>query len=167
MNPFLFFSLLYFSSFSTEIPAEDLKVKCMMQMIEYRGEGAYINVSVVDQEGRYLKTIYVMGNDKSWFSEMPSFWKHLRANDLYTDEAFYPLIDGITGATISGGERRVLRLSIPKNLIKTTHALRFETAVEDKIYYQDDIQFSLGEAAFSQRYQGQGYIKSIQFSKEN
>ena len=132
-------------------------------MIDYRGEGAYFVISVVDANDNYLKTLYVMGNDKTWFSDMKSFWQHLRANDLYADERFYPLIDGISGATISGGQRRVFPLQIPVELLNKGHRLRFETAVEDKGYHGEDVALDLNQAALSKNYQGSGFIQQIKF----
>ncbi len=40
--------------------------------------GAYFVISVLDEEENYIKTVYVFGDDKSWFSEMKAFWIHLR-----------------------------------------------------------------------------------------
>lgn len=156
----IFVSLLALFS---KAPEDTLNVKCMVQMIEYRGEGTYCVISVVDTQGNYLKTLYVMGNDKTWFSDMKSFWQHLRANNLYQDEDFYPLIDGISGATISGGQRRVFPLQIPTDLLNKGHRLRFETAVEDKGYYTEDVALDLDKAALGKNYNGSGFIQQIKF----
>ena len=158
----VFLSLLSF--FSVKKEETTLDIKCMVQMIDYRGEGAYFVISIVDANDNYLKTIYVVGNDKTWFSDMKAFWQHLRANDLYTDERFYLLIDGISGATISGGQRRVFPLQIPVELLNKGYRLRFETAVEDKGYHTEDVALDLNLAALSKNYQGSGFIQQIKFS---
>ena len=118
---------------------EEVEIKCLLEIMDYRGEGAYFVISVLDKEENYIKTVYVLGDDKSWFSELKYFWIHLRENNLFSDEDFYPLIDGISGPTISGGERRVFQIKVPKNLLNNSFHLRFETAVEDKAYYINDI----------------------------
>ena len=140
-----------------------ISLKCMVEITDYRGEGAYFSISIIDDKDLYLKTVYVLGTDKTWFSEMKSFWKHLKINDLYLDDEFYPLIEGISGPTISGGETRILQLKIPKLLYNKTNRLRFETAVEDKGYYTDDINVELNNESLSKSYQGNGFIRNIKF----
>jgi hypothetical protein len=138
----------------------------MIEMKDYNGEGAYINISIVNNEN-YLKTIYVLGNDKAWFSEMKSFWKYIRINKLYLDEDFYPLIDGITGATISGSQKRVIVLTLPKLLINKNYSLRFETAIEDVGYFENDVNFILDKEGLERSYEGQGFIKNLKFISTN
>ena len=140
---------------------EVISIKCMVEMIEYRGEGAYFSVSIINRNDEYLKTIYVLGTDKTWFSEMKSFWVYLKKNNLFMDDDFYPLIDGISGPTISGGEKRILQLKIPKKLFNESNYLRFETAVEDKGYHTNDINVSLNENNMNRLHQGNGFIKNI------
>jgi hypothetical protein len=157
----IFLSLL--SLFSIKKEEATIQIKCMLQMIDYRGEGAYFVISVVDANDNYLKTLYVMGNDKTWFSDMKAFWQHLRANELLTDERFYPLIDGISGATISGGQRRIFPLKIPVELLNKGNRLRFETAVEDKGYHTEDVALDLNQTALGKNHQGSGFIQQIKF----
>tara|TARA_Y100000996_G_C22330801_1_gene564383 strand:- start:249 stop:752 length:504 start_codon:yes stop_codon:yes gene_type:complete len=157
-NIFLFI-LFIFSPENEEMIA----LKCMVEMSSYRGEGAYFTISVIDNNESYLKTVYVLGSDKTWFSEMKSFWKHLRDNNLYLDDDFYPLIDGISGPTISGGETRIIQFKIPKSLYNKNNHLRFETAVEDKGYFSDDINVALNNNSLNETYQGIGFIQNIKF----
>lgn len=145
---------------------ESILVKCMIEMKDYNGEGAYINISIVNNEN-YLKTIYVLGNDKAWFSEMKSFWKYIRINKLYLDEDFYPIIDGITGATISGSQKRVIVLKLPKSLINKNYSLRFETAIEDVGYFENDVNFILDNEGLERSYEGKGFIKNLKFISTN
>ena len=153
-------------SLSLSPKKESISVKCMIEMKDYSGEGAYINISVVKKEN-YLKTLYVLGNDKAWFSEMKSFWKYIRDNKLYLDEDFYPIIDGISGATISGSQKRVIILKIPKSFLNKNHQLRFETAVEDEGYFVNDVNFILSEKGLNKSYEGQGFIQNIKFISTN
>ena len=159
----LFSILLSLLSFFATKKEDTFTVKCMVEMIEYRGEAAYFVISVVDAEDNYLKTLYVLGNDKTWFSDMKAFWQHIRENNLYSDENFYPLIDGISGATIAGGQRRIFPLQIPIELMDQGHRLRFETAVEDKGYHADDVVLELSQAAMNEQYSGSGFIQQIKF----
>ena len=51
---------------SVSTHAQSSKYKCMLQMSNYMGEGAYVVVSLVTDKGDYVKTLYVMGDDKKW-----------------------------------------------------------------------------------------------------
>jgi hypothetical protein len=79
--------------------AQTSKYKCMVQMTNYMGEGAYIVISLIDSKGAYEKTLYVMGSDKKWYNslkEWNKFYKKKPAN-----------ISAITGASVTGGDRSV------------------------------------------------------------
>ena len=106
----------------------------------------------------------MFGNDKAWFSEMKLFWRNLRENNLFLDKDFYPLVDAISGPTISASERRMFQFKIPKNLFNSNYNLRIETAVEDKGYYVNDININLNPENLKKIYQGEGFINEIQFS---
>ena len=49
---------------TNQATAQTSKYKCMLQMSNYVGEGAYIVVSLINPKGQYEKTLYVMGDDK-------------------------------------------------------------------------------------------------------
>mgnify|MGYP003109181659 FL=1 len=128
-------------------------VKCMIQMTNYTGEGAYVVVSLLNPEGNYEETLYVQGKDSEWYSEISEWWK------------FYgkrrPNIDAISGETISGGERTVTVLKIPEDKIDQGYSLRFETSVEDQNYYTNDLQFPLTTENLKSKKEGKGWIRYV------
>ena len=133
--------------------AEKKAVKCMIQMTNYSGEGAYVVVSLLNPKGEYEETLQVLGKDPEWYSEVTEWWK------------FYgkrrPNIDAISGETISGGERTVTLLQIPVDKIDKGYSLRFETSVEDVKYYKDDIQFPLTAENLKSKQEGKGFIRYV------
>ena len=163
MKTFLSFLLVYFLLLNSSME-EYIKIKCMVEIVNYTGQGAYIAISIIDKSEKYIKTVYVFGNDKSWFSKMKLFWRNLRENNLFLDKDFYPLVDAISGPTISASERRMFQFKIPKNLFNSNYNLRIETAVEDKGYYVNDININLNPENLKKIYQGEGFINEIQFS---
>lgn len=128
-------------------------VKCLIQMTNYSGEGAYIVVSLLDEEGEYQQTLQVLGTDSEWYSEIPEWWQFYGK--------YRPDIDGISGATLSGGERSVSVLQIPSDKIDAGYQLRFETSVEDQEYYADDLQFELTSENLKSKKEGKGFIRYI------
>lgn len=132
---------------------ETTSYKCMIQMTNYSGEGAYIAISLLNPDGNYEKTLYVQGDDDEWYFDITNWWKFqgkVRAD-----------IDAITGATISGGERAISIIEIEDNKIDSGYKIRFETAVEDQEYYTDDVEFELTSASVKSKVEGKGFIRYV------
>lgn len=127
--------------------------KCLIQLKNYDGEGAYIIVSLLDAEGKYLETLQVIGDDDEWYHEIDEWWGFYgkKRND----------IDAITGATITGGQRTVKVIKLDESKIDSGYKLRFETAVEDKGYYADDVEFELTSDNVKNKFEGKGFIRYI------
>ena len=148
--PSLLIALLLTTAFTSK---ETTAVKCMMQMTNYTGEGAYVIVSLLNQKGEYVETLYVQGKDPEWYSEISEWWKFYGKNR--------PNIDAISGETISGGERTVAVLQIPTDKIDKGYSLRFETSVEDKDYFKEDLQFPLTAENLKSKQEGKGFIRYV------
>jgi len=69
--------------------------------------------------------------------------------------------DGITGATISGGERAVKVLTLDENKFDKGYKIRFETAVEDDYYYAKDAEIELKKENLNTKVEGKGYIRYV------
>ncbi|OOV20472.1 DUF2271 domain-containing protein [Flavobacterium sp. LM4] len=137
--------------------AQTSKYKCMLQMSNYMGEGAYIVVSLINPQGKYEKTLYVMGDDKKWY------------NTLKEWHAFYSKkptnISGKTGASVTGGDRSMTTFEIEDSKINSGYKLRFETAVEDQKYYANDAEIELKTQALTEKTDGKGYIRYVRLNK--
>ncbi|WP_204346565.1 DUF2271 domain-containing protein [Psychroserpens algicola] len=145
--------IVVFGLMSFKTLTESSKYKCMIQMKNYSGEGAYIVISLINPEGEYEKTLYVKGDDDEWYNTVESWW------DFYgkrrTD------IDAITGATISGGERAVSVIEIDDAQLDKGYKLRFESAVEDQEYYKNDVEFDLTSQNVKSKIEGKGFIRYV------
>ena len=135
------------------LETEASSYKCMIQLTNYTGEGAYIVISLINPKGEYEKTLYVLGDDDEWYFDITEWWKFqgkVRAD-----------IDAVTGATISGGERSISVISIDNDKIDAGYKIRFETAVEDQEYYKDDVEFELTSESVKGKFEGKGFIRYI------
>lgn len=148
--PILVFTTVLLTAFSS---VEKVPVKCMIQMINYTGEGAYVIISLIDPEGAYEETLYVQGKDNEWYSEISEWWKFYGKRRLD--------IDAIAGETIAGGERTISIIKIPSEKIDQGYSIRFETSVEDQEYYTDDVQFSLTSESIKSKVEGKGFIRYV------
>lgn len=146
----LFITVITLMAFNTN---DSATYKCMIQMKNYTGEGAYIAISLLNSNGEYEKTLYVQGDDEEWYSDITEWWKF--QGKVRTD------IDAITGATISGGNRAITVLKIDNDKIDKGYKIRFESAVEDQEYYKDDVEFELTTDNLKGKFEGNGFIRYI------
>ena len=150
------FLLLLALTFAKTSSAQTTKYKCMVQMTNYMGEGAYIVISLVDSKGAYEKTLYVLGSDKKWYKTLKEW------NKFYLKKTAN--ISAITGASVTGGDRSVNIIEIENTKINSGYKLRFESAVEDKEYNVKDLEIPLTTETLSAKNEGTGYIRYVRFS---
>ena len=132
------------------------KYKCMIQMTNYMGEGAYVVISLIDGKGAYEKTLYVLGADKKWYNSLKEWHKFNTKKPTN--------ISAITGASVTGGDRSVNVIEIDNAKINAGYKLRFESAVEDKNYNVKDLEVPLTTETLSAKNEGTGYIRYVRFS---
>lgn len=167
MRNILIFSLAIFTltlgSFNVNAQSVGGEYKCLIQLKNYQGEGAYVIVSLVNSKGEYVETLRVLGDDHEWYPDLKT-WYAYRDNNRHQ-----PRLDGVTGATIGSGERSVVAFSIDKKYIDQGYTLRFETAVEDKNYHSKDVVVQLtSEQLKLGKYEGKdGYIRQVRLIAVN
>ncbi|MFY0481208.1 DUF2271 domain-containing protein [Flavobacterium sp. PLA-1-15] len=132
------------------------KYKCMVQMTNYPGEGAYIVVSLIDPKGAYEKTLYMMGPDKQWYKDLKE-WNKFQNKKKSN-------INAITGASIAGGDRSMTVLEIENSKINAGYSLRFESAVENQEYHLKDLEFPLTTENLAKKNEGTGYIRYVRLN---
>jgi len=137
--------------------AQTTKYKCMIQMTNYMGDGAYIVISLIDSKGAYEKTLYVLGSDKKWYKTLKEW------NKFYLKKPS-AVVSAITGASVTGGDRSVNVIELDNSKINAGYKLRFESAVEDKAYNVKDVEIPLTTQALDTKTEGTGYIRYVRFS---
>lgn len=142
--------------FTNQVSAQTSKYKCMLQMSNYVGEGAYVVVSLINPKGQYEKTLYVMGDDKKWYKDIKEWYKFYKKKNK---------VDAKTGASIAGGDRSMTVLEIDDNKINAGYKIRFESAVENQKYHVTDAEVSLTTEGLAEKTEGKGYIRYVKLSK--
>lgn len=127
--------------------------KCLIQMMNYTGERAYVVVSLIDPSGEYVKTLYLQGDDKEWFPDLKNWWGFSNGNNEN--------IDAITGATIGNGQRNIISLSFDQAQVNNGYTIRFESAVENQEYFSIDAEVALETSTIRNKVDGKGYIRHI------
>lgn len=146
-------AFVVFSFYSFKPLEASTKYKCMLQMTNYTGEGAYVVISLINPEGEYEKTLYMQGDDDEWYNDLTAWF------DFYGKKRNN--IDAITGATVAGGQRSINVIEIEDSKIDSGYSIRFESAVEDQEYYKQDVEFELTSASVKSKVEGKGFIRYI------
>ncbi len=144
---------VFFITTSFENKEAVTRYRCLVQMINYSGEGAYVIVSLIDPEGRYENTLYILGDDDQWYHEIDEWWSYFGKKKRE--------VDGITGATLSGGARKVIAFDIEDAKMDKGYKIRFETSVEDQKYYPVDLEIPLTSEMPTTPLKGKGYIRYV------
>src|SRR5690606_34498292 len=122
-------------------------------LVNYTGEGAYVAVSLITPDGKYDKTLYVAGKENKWYDELKSWWSFQKSSK--------DKLDGITGASIAGGERTIALIKIPSTKIDKGYKIRFESAVEEQKYHEKDVEFELKADNINKKIEGNGFIRYV------
>jgi hypothetical protein len=141
---------------TNQATAQTSKYKCMLQMSNYVGEGAYIVVSLINPKGQYEKTLYVMGDDKKWYKDLKEWFKFYNKKKK---------VDAKTGASVAGGDRSVTVLEIDDSKLNAGYKIRFESAVENQKYHVTDVEIPLTTEGLAEKAEGKGYIRFVKLSK--
>lgn len=145
-------------SFVEKEPA-NTTFKCLIQITNYSGEGAYVVVSLINPDGKYEKTLLVQGDDEEWYPDLTGWWDDQKSKDED--------VDAIAGATVGAGGRGMGAFAIASDKLDKGYKLRFETAVEDQKYYQDDLEIPLTTANLQGKFEGKGYIRYVRLMASN
>lgn len=128
----------------------------MLQLTNYNGEGAYIVASLINPKGGYEKTLYMLGPEKKWYDTL----KH-----WYKAEGKKAKLNGITGASVAGGDRSIFTFNLEDKYLNKGYKIRFESAVEDQKNHAADAEIQLTTAGIAEKTEGNGYIRYVKLIK--
>ncbi|MBA5793004.1 DUF2271 domain-containing protein [Flavobacterium sp. xlx-214] len=157
MNTINKYIIAVFLLFSTLSFAQNAKYKCMLQMTNYKGLEAYVVVSLIDPQGKYEKTVYMMGDDKQWYNGFKEWFKNLSKKK--------EKISAVTGASVAAGDRTSATFTLDESKMNKGYKLRFETAVEDQKYHVSDVEIPFTTDALTKKTEGKGYIRYVKLNK--
>ncbi len=150
----LSFALAGISALPAISQAREINLSTTLQ--EYRGNEAYLAIYVTDAQGAYQRTLWVAG-------KKAKYYRHLR--DWAQGGGNRPAeFDGLTGASVGGGETLEVAVELEDALIDAGYQIRIDSAVEDKRDNRGEIQVPLSSQATSVKGSGQGYIDSFGYS---
>jgi hypothetical protein len=137
--------------------AQTSKYKCLIQMNSYKGEAAYVVISLINPQGKYEKTLAVLGPDKKWYNTLPEWHKF--------ETKAKTQLNAITGASVNGGDRAMRTIEIDDSKLNKGYKLRFESAVEEQKYVLKDVEMAVTPEGLAAKADGSVYIKFVKLSK--
>lgn len=144
-------SMTVFSSMSL---AREVSFKTVMN--SYGGKGAYLAFYLTDQDGQYIKTLWVAGQKAKYYNHL-SGWA--RGSRLFPGE-----YDAVTGASMSRGMMIKITLNVDDQYIDSGLILKIDSSVEHMRDYRDDVivPFTAEHSGIAKT--GKGFIKSFTFT---
>ncbi|BAU74639.1 DUF2271 domain-containing protein [Metapseudomonas furukawaii] len=122
---------------------------------DYRGNEAYLAIYLTDAQGQYQRTLWVAG-------KKAKYYKHLR--DWARGSGLRPAeFDGLTGASVGGGETLSVSVELADALIDAGYEIRVDSAVEDKRDVRADVRVPLSSAGGQAQGSAQGFVEQLSY----
>lgn len=133
--------------------AKDVMVEA--KLINYSGNAAYLAVYLTNANGALQQTLWLAGSKTRYYGDLRG-WVRALGNVTSVN------IDGVTGASVGGGQTLTVKANIADNLIDAGYVIHVDTAVEHGGQYADDAVVPLTSSGGSAN--GTGYLKSVTVS---
>ncbi len=127
----------------------------LVQLNDYKGDEAYFAMYLVDDKDKYVRTLWVSGDNPRWYPDQPRWWKYLGRNPQD--------LDAITGASTAPGDRAVIRIPLEDKILDAGYKVRVDTSVEDQENYQEDVEVELSSKNMKAKHPGTGYVRYFRF----
>jgi hypothetical protein len=130
--------------------AKDVAIQA--SMVRYSGNAAYVAVYVTDPTGAYHSTLWVAGHKTRYYGTLRGWVQGV-------SQAGSINLDGITGASVGGGETLTVHANLADALIDAGYQIHVDTAVENGGEYTNDAVIELTSAPAT--VDGTGYVSKL------
>lgn len=131
------------------------EVKIEAQMVRYSGPAAYLAVYLTDPTGAYHSTLWVSGHKTKYYGTLRGWVQGVSRKGSIN-------LDGITGASVGGGETLTVHADLADALIDAGYQIHVDTAVENGGEYTDDAVIDLTSTPAT--IDGTGYVSKLSVS---
>jgi hypothetical protein len=126
------------------------------QLKNYRGDGAYLALYLVDANGQYQRTLWLAGKKSKYYKHLADW---ARGSGLRSSE-----YDGVTGASVLSGKTLNITVDIADEMIDAGYEVRVDTAVEDMRDNRADVSAALTSDGVGKSFPGRGYVQSLRYT---
>jgi len=121
-------------------------------LVQYSGHAAYLAVYLTNPDGSYNSTLWVSGQKSKYYG-------HLGGWARAASSAGSLNLDGITGASVGGGQTLTVHASLADTLLDAGYQIHIDTAAENGGQYADDAVIALTSTPATAA--GTGYVNTI------
>ena len=121
-------------------------------LVQYSGHAAYLAVYLTNPDGSYNSTLWVSGQKSKYYGD-------LRGWARAASSAGSLNLDGITGASVGGGQTLTVHANLADTLLDAGYQIHVDTAVENGGQYADDAVIALSSTPATAT--GTGYVNTI------
>jgi hypothetical protein len=121
-------------------------------LVQYSGHAAYLAVYLANPDGSYNSTLWVAGRKSKYYGDLRGWARAASAGGSLN-------LDGITGASVGGGETLTVHTKLADTLLDAGYTIHIDTAVENGGNYADDAIVELTSTPTTAS--GNGYVNTI------
>lgn len=128
-------------------------VKISAQIASFYGPGTYLAIYITKPDGSYNSTIWLAGTRQQYYG-------HLRGWVRGVSQAGVN-INGITGASVGGGQTLTVNANIADSLINAGYSITVDSAVQGYGEYPADASVPLSATDSGVPTKGQGFVQTL------
>lgn len=147
--------LLLATALVTPSLASAREVTIDTKLVNYSGNNAYLAIYLTKADGTYDSTLWVAGTKTRYLGALGGWVKAISGQSSIS-------IDGISGASVGGGQTLTVKANIADNLIDAGYVIHVDTAVEHGGEYADDAKTTLTSSG--SQVDGTGYVSTLKVS---
>jgi len=136
--------------------AQAREVTITTQLNNYRGQGAYLAIYLIDASGGYVRTLWIAG-------ETTKYYKHFTdwARGSKQKRSEY---DGMTGASVESSDKLTITADIDDALIDAGYVIRVDSVVEEQRENRADATIPLTTEGVGKAVGGRVYVRSLSYA---
>ena len=127
-------------------------VTIQTSLVQYSGHAAYLAVYLANPDGSYNSTLWVAGQKSKYYGDLRGWARSASTGGSLN-------LDGITGASVGGGETLTVHANLADTLLDAGYTIHVDTAVENGGNYADDAVVDLTSTPTTAS--GSGYVNAI------
>lgn len=132
------------------------EVTITTQLNNYRGQGAYLAIYLIDASGSYVRTLWIAGDTTKYYKHLADW---ARGSKQKRTE-----YDGMTGASVESSESLTITAHIDDAFIDAGYVIRVDSVVEEQRENRADASIPLTTEGAGKPVAGRVYVRSLRYS---
>lgn len=127
-------------------------VTIQTSLVQYSGPPAFLAIYLTNPDGSYNSTLWVAGQKSKYYGDLRGWARAASTGGSLN-------LDGITGASVGGGQTLTVHANLADTLLDAGYQVHVDSAVENGGQYADDAVITLTSTSATAA--GTGYVNTI------